>query len=218
MKKIKLLLLLLLLSVIPAGLYAYTNGQIVKIGHMNYKVTSVDLHQLAFLNADSTVVGHLVIPGTVPDGKGTTFTVTRVSFVGGYTCEKITSVKLPETVTDLDVGVFSGASLESITLSKNVKNIAENANTQVKKVPKYIVPSDNPYFSADSDGALYSKDGKTLCFVPSSVPLVGGAYTVNANVEKITKSCFTLIDGLKKNKSSAQSERSFCWLSFYCSN
>ena len=198
MKKIKLLLLLLLLSVIPAGLYAYTNGQIVKIGHMNYKVTSIALHQLAFLNADSTVVGHLVIPGTVPDGKGTTFTVTRVSFVGGYTCEKITSVKLPETVTDLDVGVFSGASLESITLSKNVKNIAENANTQVKKVPKYIVPSDNPYFSADSDGALYSKDGKTLCFVPSSVPLVGGAYTVNANVEKITKSCFTLIDGLKK--------------------
>ena len=198
MKKIKLLLLLLLLSVIPAGLYAYTNGQIVKIGHMNYKVTSIALHQLAFLNADSTVVGHLVIPGTVPDGKGTTFTVTRVSFVGGYTCEKITSVKLPETVTDLDVGVFSGASLESITLSKNVQNIAENANTQVKKVPKYIVPSDNPYFMADAAGALYSKDGKTLRFVPSSVPLVGGAYTVDANVEKITKSCFTLIDGLKK--------------------
>ena len=189
---------MLLLSVIPTGLYAYTNGQIVKIGQMNYKVTSVALHQLAFLNADNTVTGHLEIPGTVPDGKGTIFTVTRVTFVGGYTCEKITSVKLPETVTHLDVGVFKDAKLESITLSKSVQHIEENANTQVKKVPKYIVPSDNPYFKVDAAGALYSKDGKTLRFVPSSAPLVGGAYTVDANVEKITKSCFTLIDGLKK--------------------
>lgn len=177
MAKIKLLLLALLFVAIPKGLYAYTNGQIVKIDHMNYKVMSIDLRKLAFLNADNTVVGHLEIPGIVKDGQGTTFTVTRVSFVGGYTCEKITSVKLPETVTDLDVGVFSGASLESITLSKNVQNIAENANTQVKKVPKYIVPSDNPYFKSDDKGALYSKDGKTLRFVPSSIPLVNGAYT-----------------------------------------
>lgn len=198
MAKIKLLLLALLFIAIPKGLYAYTNGQIVNINHMNYKVLSTAERRLAFLNADNTIVGHLAIPGIVKDGLGTTFTVTRVSFIGRYTCENITSVELPETVTDLDVGVFSGASLESITLSKNVQNIAENANTQVKKVPKYIVPSDNPYFKSDDKGALYSKDGKTLRFVPSSIPLVNGAYTVNSSVEKITKSCFTLINGLKK--------------------
>lgn len=80
MAKIKLLLLALLFIAIPKGLYAYTNGQIVNINHMNYKVTSVALHQLAFLNADNTVVGQLVIPGKVSDNKGTIFTVTRVSF------------------------------------------------------------------------------------------------------------------------------------------
>ena len=197
MKKIKLRLLVLLLSVIPIGLYAYTNGQIVKIKGMNYKVLSVELRKLAFLNADN-IVGELEIPGTVQDGIGTTFTVTRVSFVGGYPCDKITSVKLPETVTHLDVGVFSGASLESITISKSVQYIEENANTQLKKVPKYNVALDNPYFKSDNDGALYSKDGKTLRFVPSSIPLDNGTYTVNSDVEKITKSCFTLIDGLKK--------------------
>ena len=198
MAKIKLLLLALLFIAIPKGLYAYTNGQIVNINHMNYKVTSVALHQLAFLNADNTVVGQLVIPGKVSDNKGTIFTVTRVSFIGRYTCENITSVKLPETVTHLDVGVFSGASLESITIPKSVLHIEENANTQLKKVPKYIVDSDNPNFKSDSNGALYSKDGKTLRFVPSSIPLENGAYTVNSSVEKITKSCFTLINGLKK--------------------
>ena len=197
MAKIKLLLLALLFIAIPKGLYAYTNGQIVKIDHMNYKVTSIALHQLAFLNADN-VAGELVFPGTVPDGHGTIFTVKRISFVNGYTCKNITSVKLPETVTDLDVGIFKDASLESITIPKSVKNIEENANTQVKKVPKYIVASDNPYFKSDSKGALYSKDGKTLHFIPSSIPLDNGAYTVDSNVEKITKSCFTLIDGLKK--------------------
>ena len=170
MAKIKLLLLALLFIAIPKGLYAYTNGQIVNINHMNYKVTSVDLHQLAFLNAEN-VAGELVIPGTVP---------------------------LSETVTDLDVGIFKDASLESITIPKSVLHIEENANTQLKKVPKYIVASDNPNFKSDSNGALYSKDGKTLRFVPSSIPLDNGAYTVNSSVEKITKSCFTLIDGLKK--------------------
>lgn len=110
MAKIKLLLLTLLFMAIPKGLYAYTNGQIVKIDGMNYKVMSSALHTLAFLNAEN-VTGHLEIPGTVPDGHGITFTVTRVSFVGGYTCKNITSVKLPETVTDLDVGVFKDASL-----------------------------------------------------------------------------------------------------------
>ena len=195
--KIKLLLLALLFTAIPKGLYAYTNGQIVKINSMNYKVMSSDLHTLAFLNADN-VVGELVIPGMVPDGKGVIFKVTRVTFVNGYRCDKITSVRLPDTVTDLDVGVFAGASLESIYISKSVKNIEENANTQLKKVPKYEVADDNPYFKSDSNGALYSKDGKTLRFVPSSIPLTSGAYTVNPDVESITKSCFTLIDGLKK--------------------
>ena len=197
MVKTKLFLLALLFVVIPKGLYAYTNGQIVKINHMNYKVTSVDLHYLAFLNADN-VVGELVIPETVPDGHGTTFTVTGVTYMGGYDCKMITSVKLPESITYLDAGVFSGASLESINIPKKVERIEENANTQLKKVPKYTVSPDNPHFSSDSDGALYSRDGKTLRFVPSSVPLTGGTYTVKPNVEIIKNSCFSLIDGLKK--------------------
>ena len=193
MKKIKLLLLMLLLSVIPTGLYAYTNGQIVTFNHMTYKVTSSTLHTLAFLGPDESIVGLLEIPGTVKDNKGTTFTVTRVSFVNPYHCKNITSVKLPETVTHLDVGVFKDAKLESITIPKNVQYIEENANTQLAKVPKYKVASDNPYFMADSDGALYSKSGKTLRAVPSSISLNNGAYTVKSSVDSITKSCFSKI-------------------------
>ena len=197
MAKIKLLLLALLFTAMPTGLYAYTNGQIIKINDMNYKVTSVDNHWLAFLNADN-VVGELVIPETVSDGKGTTFTVTGVTFVGGYLCEKITSVKLPESITYLDAGVFSGAKLESINIPKKVNRIEETANNQLKKVPKYTVSGDNPHFSSDSQGALYSKDGKTLRFVPSDIPLADGVYTVNRDVENIKNSCFSLIEGLKK--------------------
>ena len=198
MVKIKLLLLALLFAAIPKGLHAYTDGQIVTFNHMTYKVTSSTLRKLAFLGPDESIVGLLEIPGTVRDNKGTTFTVTRVSFVNPYHCKNITSVKLPETVTDLDVGVFSGASLESIYISKSVKNIEENANTQLAKVPKYEVASDNPYFMADSDGALYSKSGKTLRAVPSSISLNNGAYTVKSSVDSITKSCFSKIADLKK--------------------
>ena len=89
---------------------------------MNYKVTSIALYQLAFLNAPGKV-GHLVIPETVQDGQGTTFTVTGVTFMGGYNCDNITSVKLPESITYLDAGIFKDASLETINIPKNVKRI-----------------------------------------------------------------------------------------------
>lgn len=81
MAKIKLLLLALLFMAIPKGLYAYTTGQIVTFNHMTYKVTSSTLRTLAFLGPDESIVGLLEIPGTVGDNKGTTFTVTRVSFL-----------------------------------------------------------------------------------------------------------------------------------------
>ena len=84
MAKIKLLLLALLFIAIPKGLYAYTTGQIVTFNHMTYKVTSSTLRTLAFLGPDESIVGLLEIPGTVGDNKGTTFTVTRVSFVNPY--------------------------------------------------------------------------------------------------------------------------------------
>lgn len=198
MKKTKLLLLALLFTVIPMGLSAYTNGQIVTFDKHTYKVASVAKKELYFVGTDNSNTGELVIPKEVFDKIDFTFTVTGVEYHPLYKCNNITSVKLPETITYLGSQIFGGAKLETINIPKNVVTIEENAWTSVGSVPKCIVDPQNANFSSDNDGALYSKNMSTLYSIPSKVALVNGVYTVNDKVTKIIKTGFRLVSGLTK--------------------
>ncbi len=198
MKKTKLLLLVLLFTVIPMGLSAYTNGQIVTFDKHTYKVASVAKKELYFVGTDNSNTGELVIPKEVFDKIDFTFTVTGVEYHPLYKCNNITSVKLPETITYLGSQIFGGAKLETINIPKSVVTIEENAWTSVGSVPKCVVDPQNTNFSSDHDGALYSKNMSTLYSIPSKVALVNGVYTVNDKVTKIIKTGFRLVSGLTK--------------------
>ena len=198
MKKTKLLLLVLLFTVIPMGLSAYTNGQIVTFDKHTYKVASVAKKELYFVGTDNSNTGELVIPKEVFDKIDFTFTVTGVEYHPLYKCNNITSVKLPETITYLGSQIFGGAKLETINIPKNVVTIEENAWTSVGSVPKCVVDPQNANFSSDNDGALYSKNMSTLYSIPSKVALANGVYTVNDKVTKIIKTGFRLVSGLTK--------------------
>lgn len=198
MTKIKLLLLTLLSIVMPMSLSAYTKDQIVHFGANHYKVVSATENTLYFLGTDDSSTGELEIPGTIPDGNGTTFKVIGVSAHSLYRSINITSVKLPETIERLEGASFRGARLERINIPKSVKYIAPYAWGEVRRVPKHDVATDNPNYCSDSQGALYSKNYTTLQSVPSDVNPTGGVYTVDSRVQKITNPAFRLIEGLKK--------------------
>ena len=80
MDKIKFLLLVLLLSVMPDCLWAYTVEQIISFdgGKTTYKVLVSSGTNASVRFIGSTESGELNIPSTVSNNDGTTFTVTEV--------------------------------------------------------------------------------------------------------------------------------------------
>lgn len=198
MNKIKLLLVILLFTAIPTGLLAYTDGQIVSFNGNTYKVVSAAANTLCFLGTDDSKSGLLEIPETVFDNVDVTFTVTQVAYDSRYSCKNITSIKLPQTIVYIGTDSFKEANLESINIPKNVVSINSNVFASVAKVPKCIVDPDNNIYSSDANGVLYNKDKTELRSVPSNCPLVGGVYTIDDKVTKITRTAFRYITGLTK--------------------
>ncbi len=104
-------------------------------------------------------------------------------------CPNLTSVELPEGVTHIDIGAFSGCtSLERVVLPSTLQQIGERAfhNCALKeifipaqvrsisfdssflgcnKLERIIVDENNPYFSS-IDGVLFNKDKTILLFYP----------------------------------------------------
>jgi hypothetical protein len=70
--------------------------------------------QAAVTDGDTKYQGDIVIPATV-DYKGTTYKITSISERSFYGCDQLTSVSIPESMTNFEDGLFSGC--------KNLKTI-----------------------------------------------------------------------------------------------
>ncbi|MBQ6652263.1 MAG: leucine-rich repeat protein [Prevotella sp.] len=175
----------MLLLTFPTMSRAYTVGQIVTIGQNTYQVLTATAPDFTLCFLGTTVSGELVIPATVDDGIDVVFTITEVGGNEAYKCPNVTSVVLPETVTKIKSGSFTGAALESLYIPKSVIEYSYSAGYTWKNAPVCTVHPDNPVFTVDSDGALYSKDMTGLYNVPSSVALDNGTYTVAESVTDI---------------------------------
>lgn len=198
MNTVRLFLLTLLLALIPVAGFSYTDKQVVELKGNYYKVISAKQNTLAYLGTKDTNSGLLEIPGTIFDGKDVTFTVISAEYHGNYTSKNITAVKLPETFTSLEYGVFRNAKLQEINIPKNLSDIKDQAWTTLTSTPKFKVDAANQHYCNDADGALYSKDKTRLCAVPSQVTLNDGVYTVNESVTAIGRAAFLATAGLKK--------------------
>ncbi len=183
---------------IPATMQAYTNNEIVKKDGLVYQVIDVASFKLSFVGAESTVTGTITVPGSFDDGKGTTFTVTKVGGNDNYSCTNITKITLPDGITEIAYGSFGGASLSEVNIPASVTTISHTAFYRVRTLPKFTVGSGSTTFAADANGCLYSHNMEDLYAVPTGVNTVGGTYTVDSRVKNIFKSAFTNATGVKK--------------------
>ncbi len=125
--------------------------------------------------------GAITIPPEI-DGKPVT-TINEWAFHG---CSKLTSITIPEGVTEIKWGAFHGCSnLESINIPNTVTSISSYLFSYCNKLTTITVSEDNQSFSS-LNGALFNKDKTTLLRGPGSVT----SYSVPESVTTIGDHAF----------------------------
>jgi len=96
---------------------------------------------------------------------------------------------IPDSVTAIGYAAFCNCdSLTQITIGKNVTDISNRAFGNCARLINISIAEENSNFKVDSMGALFSADGSTLHYVPSSV---GSSYTVPNSVTAILSYAFS---------------------------
>ena len=103
-----------------------------------------------------------------------------------FCCAPLTELELPERLTDIGDNAFAGASFTEIYIPANVTALGIDA-LQSNALLRYTVSPDNPAYSADADGVLLDKAGKTLVAFPLGRE---GHYAVPEGIERIGESAF----------------------------
>ena len=128
--------------------------------------------------------GVLIIPSEI-DGKK----VTSIGYDNHYNafgnCDDITSVVIPDGVTDIKKQAFSSCNkLTSITLPDSIKNIGANAFAYCSSLKKINMPE---YVETIDDYAFMECSGFTNLTIPDTVTHIGdGAFEKCSMLERVT--------------------------------
>ena len=110
----------------------------------------------------------------------------------GY-CESLTSVELPKGLTEIGEDAFNFCeNLAAVNLPKDVNKIGVGAFAGCSALTKITVDGENKSFTS-IDGALFSKDRKTLIACPGGV---SGEYAVPEGTEVIGPRAFCGCKGI----------------------
>ena len=99
-------------------------------------------------------------------------------------CRSLTSVTIPNGVTNIGERAFSGCEgLTSVTISDSVTSIGRGAFSYCSSLTGIWVSKGNRYYSSDASGILFSKDQATLIQCPGAFKAY--TYTIPNSVTNI---------------------------------
>lgn len=182
-----LLALLLLAGVFTASAADFMVGNIYYniIGDNQVEVTAPDSTKYS---------GDITIPATVVNN-GVTYQVTRLGTGAFVSCYDMTSIELPEGLTEIGASSLSGcrgleyielpnslvtigtfafqgcSSITSFYIPRNVTSIAKNAFYNCIRVNDFMVSGSNPCYKSVA-GVLYTKDMTMLVAYPPAATAV----------------------------------------------
>lgn len=108
-------------------------------------------------------------------------------------CPNLQAIVIPNSVKTIGTQAFLGCkNLQSISMSESVANIDSFAFVQCPNLSKIEASPNNKRYSS-KDGALYSKSGDTLFFVPKKTE----AFTIPNTVKCIGDEAFAFCDSLR---------------------
>ena len=123
--------------------------------------------------------------------------VEKIEQFTNFENKHIKSLRLPANLTELEGVTYYLAGLESIDLPVRLTSIDEQDLLGCYKLKNINVPKGNKYFVV-KDGALYSKDEKTLVRYPCGKE--EESFTILNSVETIESHAFLENDSLKEIK------------------
>ena len=104
-------------------------------------------------------------------------------------CLKLTSIKLPESVTTIQNRIFEGCSmLQSVQMGSQVKELGTHLFIKCSSLSSIIINENNQYFTTINN-VIFTKDKKELIYYAASLP--EKHYDVPFTVETIRKESFT---------------------------
>ncbi|MBQ8293385.1 MAG: leucine-rich repeat protein [Bacilli bacterium] len=177
------------------------NSNFISYNTVFYCLT--DENELKELKSLSIPDGVTTIPNYVFEDYSGLISVSipdTVSTIGEYafsSCDNLKELKISEDskLVSFKEGAFMSTSLEKVYIPKMVIELPLSAFYECVYLSEYDVSEDNEVYK-DIDGALYTKDGKTLISYPpqSKTEIV----QLPEGLEKIDMLCFALNSSIKK--------------------
>lgn len=108
-----------------------------------------------------------------------------LKFIGGMafqSCAKLDTIALPEGLEYIGAYSFYSSGLKTLHIPASVKHLGENPVRESSKLASITVAAANPYYK-EINGAVCTKDGKNLLFVPTAMATT--SYSIPDGVEYV---------------------------------
>lgn len=133
MRKLYSLLLVVMALMIPKGAWAaLAVGDKFTVDGMTFKVTSIGPNEVQVGDntpaIDMNTEGTVIIPSTVKDPDGGSYSVTSIGSSAFSKCKKMTEIQIPEGVTTISDAFFQCTSLVSVNIPSSVTYIGAAFN------------------------------------------------------------------------------------------
>ena len=109
-------------------------------------------------------------------------------------CPALDEFVIPDNVEVIEATAFRGYSIDKLILGKGVKDIGD-AFVTCDTLNTVVIDEENPYFCADSEGVIFSKDKTTLYSFPQANE--AESYSVPEGVKIISEKAFRQLPKLK---------------------
>ena len=123
-------------------------------------------------------------------------------------CSNLQEINLPDALKEIQMEAFSNCTRLSLVLPENLQKIATNAFVKVLSV------RGNRYFKSDSHGALLSRDGTRLVYMPDNIK----EYKVPDGVKEIGNDTFRYNHTIERVVLPESVKRIGVWAFLRCSN
>jgi len=158
------MVVVVLLSFLSASAYDF------EVDGIYYNIVSFDNLTCSVTSGDSKYVGDITIPDKVTL-KGKTLSVISISDDAFFSCDGLTSIIIPNSVTKIGESVFYECTgLTSVIISNSVTEIGGNAFVGCTGLTSVVIPNSVTKIEA---GTFFGCTGLTSVIIPNSVTEIG---------------------------------------------